>query len=291
MRCAAWLFLVAALCACGGHGPLATEGPPRDGSLRRDGGSRRSPSNELSLRRLWGAAPDNVWAVGDRGLVVHCDGRTCRKVPSGTTADLLGVAGREHGDAWIVGKNGTLLRLSGTTCSSEDLRGDGGVSDGPGSADLLDVWVAADGMAWVAGGIAGDHPIAVLGRHEGNRWIFDHDDGQPLAALWGKAPDDVWVRGDDAVVHWNGRYLLAHPREKLPNRRGRHGYAGGWRLDSDHALTHASRPSPPPEPGQKTARRVHDFWAFGTDDLWAATRSALLHFDGRTWNEVSPEFP
>jgi len=293
MRRTLGLIWLAATCACGGgHGGRTEGGTPRDRVNRADGGSTRSRSTELAmLRRLWGSGPDDLWAVGDRGLVVHFDGRTWRKVPSGTSADLLGMAGRERGDAWIVGNNGTLLRIKGTTCSSEDLRNDAGVSSVPGGAALLDVWVAADGTAWVAGGIPGDNPMAVLGRREGSRWIFDHDDGQPLTAVWGEGPDNVWARGDDSVVHWNGHYLIAHPREKLPNRRGRHGYAGGWRLGKDLALTHPARPSPPSETGQKNARRVHDFWAFGPDDVWAATRSGLLHFDGRTWNEVPLEAP
>jgi hypothetical protein len=77
----------------------------------------------------------------------------------------------------------------------------------------------------------------------------------------------------------------------MTNRRGRHGFAGGWRLDKEQTLSHPECPSPPPEAGQKTARRVHDFWAFGTDDVWAATRSVLLHFDGHAWSEVAPEGP
>ena len=287
MRRVLTLFLVVATCACGGRG--APSAHPRDASVGRDVGSRRPPSSDLALRRLWGLAPDDVWAVGDHGLVVHFDGRAWRKVPSGTTADLVGMAGRERNEAWIVGKNGTLLHLTGTTCSSENLRTDAGDSAVPGNADLLDIWVAADGTVWVAGGSGGENPIAVLGRREAGRWLFDHDDGQPLTAVWGREPDDVWARSDDSVIHWNGRYLLAHPREKLPNRRGRHGFAGGWTLVDDQALTHPTHPSPPADADQKHARRVRDFWAFGPDDVWAAVRTGLLHFDGRAWTEVSPE--
>lgn len=288
MRRAAWLMVVAATCACGGgHGARVTGSAPRDGAVaRRDGGSPRS--GELAgLRRFWGLTPDDVWAVGERGLVVHFDGRTWHKLPSGTDADLLGMAGRERGDAWIVGHNGTILRLKGTTCSPENLLGDAGTSLVPEGTALFDVWVADAGTAWVAGGVPGDGGMAVLGRREGERWIFDHDDGKPLTAVWGRGADDVWARGDDSVVHWNGRFLIAHPREKVPNRRGRHGFAGGWRLGNDQSLTHPSRPSPPTEPGQKNARRVQDFWAFGSDDVWAATRSTLLHFDGHAWTEAS----
>ena len=281
------LLLLTVLGACGGG---RTPGRPIDASVARKDAGARALSDELAgLRRVWGLAPDDVWAVGDRGLLTHFDGRTWRKVPSGTSADLLGIAGRERGEAWIVGKNATLLHLKGGTCASENLSSDAGESLVPGSADLLDVWVAADGSAWVAGGVPGDGAIAVLGRREGNRWLFDHDEGKPFTAVWGKGPDDVWARGDDLVAHWNGRTLIAHPREKLPNRLGRHGFAGGWRLGKDLALTHPQRPSPPAEAGQKNARRVQDFWAFGSDDVWAATHAGLLHFDGRSWNPVSLE--
>jgi hypothetical protein len=286
MRRTACLCVGLVTFACGPR-PSVRTGTPTSldaGLCRRGAGCANAPATDLPvLRRMWGSAPDDVWAIGDRGVILHFDGRVWQHVPSGTTSDLSGIAGRARGDAWIVGKDGAILRLQGATWAPESLKSDGGAGAFPAGTSLADVWVAADGTAWVAGGLsAGESSVCVLGRHEDGRWTFDHDEGKPLTAIWGTGPDDVWARGE-ALVHWNGRCLLAHPRETPPLPRGRHGFAGGWRLGSNQRLTHPVRPAPPAQAGQKEAPRVQDFWAFGTDDVWAAIRGALLHFDGHSW--------
>src|SRR5215470_10513682 len=64
------------------------------------------------LNRLWGTAPDDVWAVGDVGTILHFDGERWTRFPSGTRDSLVAIGGRGVGDAWAIGKYRTLLRLS-----------------------------------------------------------------------------------------------------------------------------------------------------------------------------------
>lgn len=57
---------------------------------------------------VWGAAADDVWAVGNAGLVAHWNGATWSKVDIGTTADLQAVSGSWAGSVWVAGRQGTI---------------------------------------------------------------------------------------------------------------------------------------------------------------------------------------
>jgi hypothetical protein len=272
------LALAAGACA---RGPASGAGP-RDAGCRKDAGC----GDSVSLNRFWGSAPDDLWLVGDGGLVLHFDGAAWTRVPSGTTNRLLAMTGRGRGEALAVGEGHTILRLRGTTWTREDPPGDAGAGP-PAEVEWKDVWMAANGEAWVAGGVRryDDELVqsCALGRYEQGRWRFDEDKDHcdQLEALWGTGPDDVWARGGETLVHWNGRYLQKHPRQAPPPRLGRHGFAGGWRANP-YGLAHPARPAPP---GAKTS--PSDFWAFGPDDVWAVLIGALSHFDGQRWTAVA----
>jgi len=280
------MILALTACACGRAGTGGTS----DAGCRGDG-CAPTAGYSISFNRLWGAAPDDLWVVGGEGLLAHFDGRAWRRVASGTTATLRAITGRGRGDALIAGDRHTILRLRGTTWTREEPRRQGDAGALAQITEFHDVWMAANGEAWVAGGLTrprqgGGDPVdsCVLGRHEKGRWRFDREDecGR-IEALGGTGPNDVWARSGDAFVHWNGRSLVRYPRKDPPPRRGRHGFAGGWRL-SEGRLVHPDRP-PPPD-GLATSGGYVDFWAFGADDLWAIAGGDLVHFDGRTWTNV-----
>ena len=52
---------------------------------------------------MWGAAADDVWAVGDGGTLAHYDGATWSAVASPTTQPLNAVWGSGPGDVWVAG--------------------------------------------------------------------------------------------------------------------------------------------------------------------------------------------
>lgn len=73
-------------------------------------------TNETAtLNGIHGFSPTDVWAVGDRGTVLHFDGKEWAKVPSGTSNTLHGVWGANPNDVWIVGDSRTMLRWNGAT--------------------------------------------------------------------------------------------------------------------------------------------------------------------------------
>ena len=128
-----------------GFGPSDITVVGRGGTIIHwDGSSwseQTSPTTE-DLWGVWGAAPNDLWAVGGRGrmdgqaTLLHFDGSawTQETLPTleraGVNA-LFKVWGSSAGDVWVVGQRGGVLHYDGTTWT-EELVG--------ASEDLIAVW-------------------------------------------------------------------------------------------------------------------------------------------------------
>jgi hypothetical protein len=83
---------------------------------------------------LWGAAVDDLWAVGSAGGLSHWDGGgwTAQTVGS---ASLLAIDGRSASEIYAVGSGGTILGYDGSWSARTS----------PVSSSLFGVWVAPNG--------------------------------------------------------------------------------------------------------------------------------------------------
>jgi hypothetical protein len=63
-----------------------------------------------TLNALWGNSANDVWAVGEPGVILHWDGRAWSKMTSGTTLPLFDVWSSQGGDVWATGRDGAILR-------------------------------------------------------------------------------------------------------------------------------------------------------------------------------------
>jgi hypothetical protein len=86
--------------------------------LRRDASGGWAPDPRVAsehlegaLFKVWGRADDDVWVVGERGLVLHFDGTDWTRVASPVRTRLLTVHGATDGAPIVVGgaSNGVLL--------------------------------------------------------------------------------------------------------------------------------------------------------------------------------------
>lgn len=87
---------------------------PRGLVLRSTDGARwerLSTGTAEDLFGLWGSGPDDLWAVGRNGVVLHGVDRGQRWMPSpsGVSQSLLAVSGTGPDDVWVVGRNGLVL--------------------------------------------------------------------------------------------------------------------------------------------------------------------------------------
>jgi hypothetical protein len=73
-------------------------------------GWRRGIGNALDdLHAVWGANPNDMYAVGNAGAILHSTGGLWSPQVSGTTVNLYGVWGASPNDVYIVGGQGTIL--------------------------------------------------------------------------------------------------------------------------------------------------------------------------------------
>jgi hypothetical protein len=97
-----------------------------------------------ALLKVWGTGPNQVFAIGHRGVVLRYDGQAWTQELAGTTADLVSLWGTGPSEIVAVGgrANGVIARYDGQAWTSETI----GLLPG-----LNGVWMAQDGVAFVVG--------------------------------------------------------------------------------------------------------------------------------------------
>ena len=111
----------------------------------------------------WGSGPDDVWAVGHGGTILHWNGVVWATVPSGITHWIGGVWGTGPDDVWAVG-------FSETTGTGSIVHWNGAVLDDrhrQREGLRFGVWAAAPADAWVVGAGARGGTVA---HWDGTRW-------------------------------------------------------------------------------------------------------------------------
>lgn len=288
MKLAASLGLLCALAACGedektrvdagsdaGRRPVADAGRARDGGA--DGGAvddagdsaviaEPAPSRVCSadgfcwelpipqgetLRAAWGAAPDDVWAVGDGGIVLHYDGAEFRREPALTAQNLLAVHGSSASDVWVAGDGGVVLHYDGQAWSLEDVGALIDASGGAMTGVLHGIFAAGPDAVWAVGHSGA---AAVIIHHDGESWSNQGlalQRAEVLRAVWGASAERVWAVGDAGVIVRldGGQWIV----ETSPTSAA---------LRAVHGLTD------------------HDVWAVGSD------RTAV-HWDGTRWSVLN----
>jgi len=152
-----------------------------------------------ALRGITGNRAREVWAVGDRGIILKwaTPGHSAAwvRVPSGVTARLNAVFAPDATRRWAVGEQTTILRDDGPGWRRV-------VPPGiAGDLSLRAIWGADADELWVTSA------SPALLHLRGGTWTKE-ETGAPgaLLAVAGSAADDVWAVGERGVImHWDGR--------------------------------------------------------------------------------------
>lgn len=171
-------------------------------------------SAESSLNAVWGASPDDVFAVGDGGLILHFDGAAWRVMSSGHDGDLGHVWGFSGTDVYASGPE-AVLHYDGERWSTVLEGGPFGGVWGPGRDDV--------------------HVVGDTHRFDGDTWqpvslvLTDLLQFPWLQVVWGASADEVWSFGRaDQITDYSvqeaaiigslqdGRWLVEPLREKDP---------------------------------------------------------------------------
>ena len=204
-----------------------------------------------ALNGVWVAESNEVYAVGENGLILHFDGAEWRRMESGTVENLNCV----HGDAdevYAAGRNGTVLRFDGNQWSP--------VADAPEN-HYQDVWGPdAAGYFWFAGSATSFPPSGPARYKPSTGW---------KALDWGgSTPNVLCVWGEDNRVFLGGGITFSS--------------AEVWEADTSGVLT-----GPATLGGTRNIERLS---GTNTSNIWASNGGAsIFEFDGTTWslNHVS----
>ena len=146
------------------------------------------------INGLFGAAPDDLWAVGSGGAILHYDGIGWNGVTSPTSSQLFGIHGSGPQDIWAVGGGGgTTLHYDGNSWTAVP---------NPSMQPLRGVWSVAPTSAWAVGAAG-----TVL-RYDGSSWKDNNaPGGRNLYGVWAASADDVFVAGDGGAARFrNGAW-------------------------------------------------------------------------------------
>lgn len=161
----------------------------------------------LTLRGVWGAASDDIWAVGDYGTIMHYDGLTWQlalRAGTLTTQDFYAVYGVSATDIWAVGAAGTLAHYDGKAWT---LSPDSGAKT---SQLLRGVWGSGPQDFWAVGN------SGTILRYDRNGWanasIMTPVPTNIYYSIWGSAADDIWAVGTGGIImRWNGTIWAPAP--------------------------------------------------------------------------------
>ncbi|MEW5849140.1 MAG: hypothetical protein AB2A00_10005 [Myxococcota bacterium] len=136
----------------------------------------------VDLHAVFAFSADDVWAVGDRGTVLHYDGNAVTQTPAPATADLRAVWSPYRGNVWV-GGNGVLASWDGSEWrrfqTSHNILAMGGRSE-------ADVWALSE--------------TAVV-RFNGTEWSSVKN-VVGAKDMWVAPQDDVYVLVDGWTHHW-----------------------------------------------------------------------------------------
>ncbi|MBI5067337.1 MAG: hypothetical protein HZB56_03785 [Deltaproteobacteria bacterium] len=247
---------------------------PGEVSCSADGWCWESPTpSGNQVNAIWGTGPDDVWAVGDGGMLLHFDGTAWTAVDSGVRSQLLSVWGSGPQDVWAVGQS-AILHWDGTRMQRLTLQ-----------TPQYD-WI--DGATAVWGSGRDDVYFFSTGRlYHWNGSTFEKPLSGEYRGLAGTGPRDVWVlarprlvyQGErNVLLHWNGTSWV----EELQPEGGTWGCERmGLAAPGEVWLWNCRDPSD--APSQRVWRRVQGGWTFALPAGTAANLKQVVSDGSSGW--------
>jgi len=271
-----------------------------------------------TLWSVWGAASDQVFAVGSNGWVLYYDGTSWQKQAGDETYEVTSIHGPSSNDMVLVGKSGLVLHSKGAGWEEEN----------SGTAmDLVKVWGTSPTK------YVGLGPTGTLLTYDGTKWTVNSGGAANMNDLIGFSDTDYYIVGSNgSVIHYDGLSFQQQPASVFPNLYGVWGEDGqNLTVVGDKVVAHGSadfltEDSSVPivtnwkaiwgkdghryvvgefgkimrydgtqwfkmNSGVETA--LLDVWGFDQNDIYACGEGGvILHYDGTKWapmKAIAPE--
>lgn len=174
--------------------------PRKCGSLTPcPSGKLCSPMNNptVGLNGVWSNNDHDVWAVGDRGAILHFNGVRWDSINNPITANLYAIWGTGATDVWAAGEKGTILHYNGNRWTTPS---NGAI------ATFRAIWGSSANDIWAVGDVPFGGTSAEVWHWDGNSWKQNITEAKSaLFGIWGNSAIDVYATGAAGlIVHYNG---------------------------------------------------------------------------------------
>jgi hypothetical protein len=263
-----------------------------------------SPTSQ-NLAAAWGTAADNVYAVGDNGVILHYDGNTWTIMTSGTQANLESIWGTSNNNIYAVGWSsggtytGHILHYNGNSWST--------VKTVP---DVSFYGVGGAGSYVCASGSDMRYDYGVIYLKEGSAWTRKYTSPYYRMTsyndIWGYSyygmQDYIYLVGED-IYDYNSEVILFQPElidpvsveESISGLMLNgvwgaapsewHLFAVGGKLQIVSTIQHYDFSNWDSQIDYTT--ELNDVWGVSASDVYTVgTLGKILHYDGTRWNSV-----
>lgn len=251
-----------------------------------DGSSWAKTDAPVVLSSVWGTGPEDVWAVGPEGTVVHYDGTEWSQARGGMGRSLEGLHGFSNGTVYAAG--GSIVLRNGGSGWEVAVA----VEESPHYA----IWGESDNDFFVVGG--GMNYIMRVRNGAWSRHAVPGGWGS-YRGVWGSSSSDVFV-GGSRIMHFDGAgwtvMLGADAEFEVTDVWGSSPtdvYVVQDRIDPRMLHYDGTDWSPVGLPevewgeGAMGQPYLNGLWGSSTTDIFAVGGpGAILHFDGERWTAM-----
>lgn len=235
-------------------------------------------STPSELTAVWGLAPDKVWAVGYKRLIMKWDGVAWSNVSSGTE-NLYGIWGINANNIWAVGANGLILKWNGSNWTQQ-ASGTTQVLFGIWGTDASNIWVVGD--------------QGTILNWNGSSWASKATGRtQFLHGIWGSSYDAVWAVGEDGLIlRWNGSNWLSVGSGTLYQLNSIWGSDANniWTVGQVGTILRWNGTAWVNQGGGMYGN-LYTVWGTSKDSVFAGGGNDILRWNGGTWMRASISAP
>lgn len=257
-------------------------------------------SRLVALNGVWGSGPNDVWAVGTRGTVLHGDGASFSPitVDAGSGDVWVSVWGTASNDVWIIGPSFPMHSSGGA--SAFEARQGSSWNEQNASTGRLWAGASAGDRVWLGGETSRRFGAASsVWSYVGDAWTAagactsNAPCTPTIRSIWAADANTAWAVGDeggayafDASGGAGARFVPQNSQTKSDLDAVWGSSASDvWAVGHGGAIRHTAKgESAWTMANSNTTQDLHGIWGSGPSDVWAVGNDGtVVHFDGTEW--------